>query len=49
MHKAEGEPTVVVKGGCLDDLDVSKAIHIWCKEAIVPIPRDVERFEKEPL
>ena len=49
MHKAKGEPEVSVKGGCLSDLDVSGAIHIWCKEAIVPIPEGVERFEEEPV
>ena len=48
MHKANGEPNLVVKDGCLDNLVVSKAVHIWCKEAIVPIPEGVERFEEEP-
>ena len=48
MHRAEDEKVVVVKGGCLDGLDVSNAVHIWCKEAIVPIPDGVERFEEEP-
>ena len=48
MHKAQGEKMVAVKGGCLDGLNVSHAVHIWCKEAIVPIPDGIERFEEEP-
>jgi len=37
-----------VKGGCIEGLDWSKAKHIWCKRAMVPIPEGVERAEEEP-
>lgn len=40
-----------VKGGCLQGLDADmmrNAIHIWCKEAIVPIPEGVEKWDEEP-
>lgn len=37
-----------VKGGCLQGLDWSRAIHIWTKSAMVPIPESAERFAEEP-
>jgi hypothetical protein len=51
MHRARGEKTLSVKGGCLVRLDktmMARAIHIWCKEAVVEIPDGVERWEEEP-
>lgn len=48
LHKVEGEKTVAVKGGCLSGLDVSKAVHIWCREAVVPIPPGHLCFDGEP-
>ncbi|KAF1848682.1 uncharacterized protein K460DRAFT_279440 [Cucurbitaria berberidis CBS 394.84] len=45
----DGHPkTVSVKGGLLEDLDWTGAVHIWCKRAVVPIPEGVERWEAEP-
>ncbi|PNP55241.1 hypothetical protein THARTR1_04383 [Trichoderma harzianum] len=31
-----------VKGGCIEGLDWTKAIHIWTKSAMVPIPEGSE-------
>ncbi len=31
-----------IKGGCITGLDWSKAIHIWTKSAIMPIPEGSE-------
>lgn len=39
---------VSVKAGCLDTLDWKDAIHIWCQNAVIPIPENVERYEGEP-
>ncbi|KAK8927640.1 hypothetical protein VCV18_004120 [Metarhizium anisopliae] len=33
---------VSVKGGCLEGLDWGKAIHLWTKSAMVPIPEGSE-------
>jgi len=49
----ETKKTVSVKGGCLEGLgagklDLRKAVHIWCKRAVVEIPEGVERWEGEP-
>jgi hypothetical protein len=38
---------VSVKGGCIDGLDWAKAIHIWTKSAMVPIPEGSESYEGE--
>lgn len=38
----------VVKGGCINGLDWSKATHIWCSEAVVEVPANATRFEREP-
>jgi hypothetical protein len=38
---------VSVKGGCIDGLDWRKAIHIWTKSAMVPIPEGSESYEQE--
>jgi hypothetical protein len=44
-----GQPaTVSVKGGLLDGLDWSGAIHIYCRSAVVPIPEGAERWDGEP-
>ena len=48
VHAVDGEQTVRIKGGCIDGLDWTKAIHIWCKRAVVPIPEGVERWEEDP-
>jgi len=37
------------RGGCFDaEVDLSKAIHLWAKRAVVPIPEGVERYEEGP-
>lgn len=38
---------VSVKGGCLEGLDWSKAIHIWTKSAMIPIPEGAESYSEE--
>lgn len=38
-------PVDSCKGGCVKGLDWSKAAHIWCQEAVLPIPKDATRFE----
>lgn len=38
----ETKNVVSVKGGCLDGLDWGKAIHLWTKSAMVPIPEGSE-------
>jgi len=46
----DGEPQgVAVKGGALEGLDWSKAKHIYCRSAVVPIPEGVESFEAGPI
>lgn len=36
-----------VKGGCISGLDWGKAIHIWTKSAMVPIPEGSESHSEE--
>ena len=48
VHKSTARTTVSVKGGCLKNLDLSHAIHIWCQEAVVGIPEGRERYEQSP-
>lgn len=51
IHRTRGEDSLGVKGGCLDALTremMSKAIHIWCKEAVMEIPPGAECWEEEP-
>lgn len=43
----KGKNVVSVKGGCIDGLDWAKAIHIWTKSAMVPIPEGSESYEGE--
>ncbi|KAF2179409.1 hypothetical protein K469DRAFT_303033 [Zopfia rhizophila CBS 207.26] len=49
-HVVEGgEPKgVAVKGGTLAGLKWEGAKHIFCRSAVVPIPKGVERWEAEP-
>ncbi|KAL1879341.1 hypothetical protein VTK73DRAFT_7178 [Phialemonium thermophilum] len=42
VHMSPGKNVCSVKGGCLDGLDWNKAIHLWTKSAMVPIPEDAE-------
>jgi hypothetical protein len=57
VHRADGEKTLSVKGGCLVGLTKEMVMgegvpggvsHIWCKRAVVEIPEGVERWEEEP-
>ncbi|KAI1798729.1 Mss4-like protein [Daldinia bambusicola] len=48
LHTTPGKNVVSVKGGCIDGLDWSGAIHIWTKSAMVPIPEGSECYSEEP-
>ncbi|KAI0853490.1 Mss4-like protein [Daldinia vernicosa] len=48
LHTTPGKNVVSVKGGCIDGLDWSRAIHIWTKSAMVPIPEGSETYSEEP-
>jgi hypothetical protein len=54
IHKSPGEETLSVKGGCLVGLTkemmtrTGGVAHIWCKSAVVEIPKGVESWEEEP-
>ncbi|KAI5865712.1 hypothetical protein GGS23DRAFT_351695 [Durotheca rogersii] len=48
LHMASGKNVVSVKGGCIEGLDWSGAIHIWTKSAMVPIPEGCESYSREP-
>jgi len=47
LHTTPNKNVVSVKGGCIDGLDWRKAIHIWTKSAMVPIPEGSEAYEEE--
>lgn len=40
--------TVSVKGGLLEGLDWSNAIHLFCRSAVFPIPDSAQKFDGEP-
>ncbi|RJE27607.1 Glutathione-dependent formaldehyde-activating enzyme [Aspergillus sclerotialis] len=43
---------VRVRGGCLEGLTkemLDKAVHLWCKEAVVGIPAGAISWEEEPV
>lgn len=46
IHTTPNKRVVSVKGGCLEGLDWGKAIHIWTKSAMIPIPEDAESYEE---
>lgn len=48
MHRCEGERIMSIKGGCLYELSLKGAAHIWCKEAIGDIPPQAESHEEWP-
>ncbi|KAK0630027.1 Mss4-like protein [Bombardia bombarda] len=49
IHTTPGKNVVSVKGGCIDGLDWTTAIHIWTKSAMVPIPESgTETDSEEP-
>ncbi|KAM3564638.1 hypothetical protein ARSEF4850_001771 [Beauveria asiatica] len=35
---------VSVRGGCVSGIDWSKAVHIWTKSAMVPIPESSQSY-----
>lgn len=43
----QNKNVVSVKGGCLEGLDWNKAIHIWTKSAMIPIPEGAESYSGE--
>ncbi len=43
----QGKNVVSVKGGCIEGLDWERAIHIWTKSAMVPIPEGSETHSEE--
>lgn len=48
IHAKRGGDSVSVKGGLVKGLDWTKAVHIWTKRAVVPIPEGAKQFEGEP-
>ncbi|XXH06093.1 hypothetical protein Hte_012538 [Hypoxylon texense] len=47
-YKTQGKNVVSVKGGCIEGLDWTGAIHIWTKSAMIPIPEGTESYSGEP-
>ncbi|CAN8100863.1 unnamed protein product [Discula destructiva] len=47
IHTTPNKNVVSVKGGCLPGLDWTRAIHIWTKSAMIPIPEGVESYSEE--
>lgn len=47
LTKSQAKNVVSVKGGCLEGLDWQRAIHIWTKSAMVPIPEGSEAHSEE--
>ena len=39
---AQSKNVISIKGGCIEGLDWKKAIHLWTKSAMVPIPEGSE-------
>ncbi|KAI0169938.1 Mss4-like protein [Hypoxylon sp. FL1284] len=48
IHMTLGKKVVSVKGGCIEGLDWTSAIHIWTRSAMVPIPEGAESYSEEP-
>lgn len=46
-HHIQSKNVISVKGGCLDGLDWKRAVHIWTKTAMVPIPEGSETHSEE--
>ncbi|KAF7543459.1 hypothetical protein G7Z17_g10732 [Cylindrodendrum hubeiense] len=47
IHTTPTKNVVSVKGGCLEGLNWDRAIHIWTKTAMVPIPESSETHSEE--
>ncbi|KAI1431772.1 Mss4-like protein [Xylaria sp. CBS 124048] len=48
LHTTPGKNIVTVKGVCLNGLKWDKAIHIWTKSAMFPIPEGSESYPEGP-
>ncbi|KAJ6437951.1 glutathione-dependent formaldehyde-activating [Purpureocillium lavendulum] len=42
FHTTPAKNVVSVKGGCIEGIDWKKAIHLWTKSAMIPIPEGSE-------
>nr|XP_036577960.1 glutathione-dependent formaldehyde-activating [Colletotrichum truncatum]KAF6785090.1 glutathione-dependent formaldehyde-activating [Colletotrichum truncatum] len=47
IHSTPDKNVVSVKGGCIEGLDWKTAVHIWTKNAMVPIPEGAETHREE--
>ncbi|KAL2017669.1 hypothetical protein VTK56DRAFT_1883 [Thermocarpiscus australiensis] len=47
IHSTPGKNVVSVRGRCIEGLDWSKAIHLWTKSAMVPIPEGSETYSED--
>jgi hypothetical protein len=47
LTRKQSKNVISVKGGCLDGLDWKRAVHIWTKTAMVPIPEGSETHSEE--
>lgn len=45
---AQNKNVISIKAGCIQGLDWTKAIHIWAKNAMVPIPEGSESYTYGP-
>jgi len=43
----QAKNVVSVKGGCIEGLDWTTAVHIWTKSAMVPIPEGSESHSED--
>lgn len=43
----QGKNVVSVRGGCIQGIDWTKAVHIWTKNAMMPIPEGSETYSEE--
>ncbi|KAK8141625.1 hypothetical protein G3M48_010192 [Beauveria asiatica] len=46
LHSTDAKNVVSVRGGCVSGIDWSKAVHIWTKSAMVPIPESSESYSE---
>ncbi|KAJ4163770.1 hypothetical protein LMH87_005478 [Akanthomyces muscarius] len=47
VHSTDSKNVVSVRGGCVSGIDWTKAVHIWTKSAMVPIPESSESYSEE--
>ncbi|KAF1737399.1 hypothetical protein NHJ13051_001371 [Beauveria bassiana] len=45
-YSTDAKNVVSVRGGCVSGIDWSKAVHIWTKSAMVPIPESSESYSE---